>query len=232
MRWLLFTLTLLLPLFLSAQDKPQDNLLFNCFKQLVLKGEDNGTSVAFIKAAMGTMGVNNVFRNHSIDAEKKQHTILLRNGKTVVLSFAEEEQAAAASGFMSRNDDLLSADIRKYAMLCYAAMAKNLQVKYALFTYTDAINKLNADYPITDIAILLGLTLKPIKPCTVEELSHYNHILVRNYYYTAYAYLGFYDEVKLTNGIAPLSDFRKNHFGMPCSYKRCNITAAYRVDEI
>ena len=150
----------------------------------------------------------------------------------MVLSFAEEEAATAASGFMSRNADLLSADIRKYAALCYAAMVKNLQVKDALFRYDDAINKLNNKYPVTDIAILLGLQLKPIKPCTVEELAHYNHIMVCNYYYTGYAYLGYYDEVKLPNGIAPLADFRKNHFGMPCSYKRCNINAAYRVDEI
>jgi hypothetical protein len=232
MRKLFCLLITCLGLSASAQDKPEDNLLFNCFKQLVVKGEDNGTSVAFIKAAMGTFGVNNVFRNVNTDNAAKQHTILLRNGVTVVLNFAEVEEAGAAAGFMVRNNDLLSADIRRYALLCYAAMAKNLQVQRALPNYTAGIAMLNNNYPAKDIAALLGLMLKPIKPCTVEELSRYNHIMVRNNYYTSYAYLGYYDEVKLNIGFAPLEEFRKNHFGVSCAYKRCQINAAYRVDEI
>jgi len=233
MRQLLITLTLLAQLTVRAQERPSDNLMFNCFKNSATeKAEGNCVTVAFIKAAIGTFGVNNVFRSVNRDEDKKQYNIMLRNGSIVLLGFGELETATSVSGLRGTNTDLLSADICKYATLCYAVMAKKLQQTVTSHTFATALADLGDGYPIENIAILLGLALKPIKPVNTAALEHYNHIVVKNYYYTAYAYLGYYDEVKQTEGYAPLADMRKYHAGLPCAIKRCNITEAYRVDEM
>jgi hypothetical protein len=232
MRCLLITFLLLLHAILRAQDRPGDNLMFNCFKNTATdKAEGNCVTVAFIKAAIGTFGVNNVFRSVTREDDKKQYSIMLRNGDILLLGFDEMETAKKLSPLKAGNTDLLSADITKYAQMCYAAMAKKLQKSVGYITYAAALVDLNDGYPVENIAALLGLTLKPIKPVTTKELMHYNHILVKNYYYTAYAYLGYYDEVRQPEGYAQLEDIRKYHSGTPCFIKRCSISEAYRVDE-
>lgn len=233
MRCPLIILLLLLHITLQAQDRPADNLMFNCFKNTATdKTEGNCVTVAFIKAAIGTFGVNNVFRSVSREEEKKAYNIMLRNGEIILLGFDEMETAKKQSQLREKNTDLLSSDITKYAQMCYAVMAKKLQQSTTNHTFVTAMADLNDGYPVEDIAALLGLTLKPIKPVTTKELEHYNHILVKNYYYTAYAYLGYYDEVKQPDGYAPFDDIRKYHSGTPCFIKRCSINEAFRVDEL
>ncbi len=231
MRLLLIALLSCMYAPLYAQDNPADNLLFNCFKNTAA-GDTEGNSVlaAFLKAAIGTFGVNNVFRSELKENDKKQYNVLLRNGDIVVLGFAELETAEKLSGLKEGSTDLLSGDIRKYAQMCCAVMAKKLQMANAS-TFASAVADLADGYPVENIASLLGLVLKPVKPVNVDELAHYNHIIVKNRYYIAYAYLGYYDEVKEAKGYAPLGDMHKYHSGLPCLLRRCSISEAFRVDE-
>ena len=233
MRPLLITLILFMQLYACAQEKPADNLMFNCFKNTATdKEEGNCVAIAFIKAAIGTFGVNNVFRAVSRDDNIKAYSIMLRNGEIVSLAYAELDMANKTLALKGKNTDLLSGDICKYATLCYATMAKKLQLSTSNHTFATAIADLSDGYSIGHIATLLGLILKPIKPVNVKELAHYNHIVVKNHYYAAYAYMGYYDEVSEKQGYAPLDAIRKYHAGLPCALKRCNITEAYRVDEL
>lgn len=214
----------------SAQAS-DENPLFNTFKQGSVQGEGNASSVAIIKAAIGTFGVNNVFRYQSTDNAGGKLVIRLRNDETITLTFAEWKQAAAASAFSEKNTDLLSYDIRKYAELCFAVMAKKLQQQNPRYNYVSALSDINDGIELSDAALLLGLKLKSLKPCTVDNLSHYNHIIVCNPYHVAYANTGYYDELNLA-GVATLEDFRQNHFGSKCALRRCNINEAFRVDEL
>lgn len=226
----LFLLACMIPTFCVAQNA-MENPLFNTFKQAATQGEGNSACVAVVKAAIGTFGVNNVFRYMTADNPASKYTLRLRNDETITLRFDELKQAGNASAFSEKSTDLLSADIRKYAQLCFAVMAKKLQLQNPGYTYTAAINDINDGFDITAATALLGLRLKSLTPCTVDNLSHYNHIIIRNHYHIAYANSGFYDEVKSQAGIASLSDFRQNHYGGKCALRRCNITDAYRVDE-
>ncbi|WP_276135226.1 hypothetical protein [Polluticoccus soli] len=214
----------------SAQTA-SDNPLFNTFKQGLVQGEGNAASVAVIKAAIGTFGVNNVFRYFSTDNAAGKYTIRLRNDETITLTFTELKQAATASAFSEKSTDLLSHDIRKYAELCFAVMAKKLQQQNPRYNYVSAVSDINDGIEPADAAALLGLKLKSLKPCTVDNLSHYNHIIVCNPYHIAYANTGYYDELKNQAGVATLNDFRQNHYGAKCALRRCNISEAFRVDE-
>jgi hypothetical protein len=208
-----------------------ENPLFNTFKQGSMQGEGNSASVAVIKASIGTFGVNNVFRYQTTDNVAAKYIIRLRNEETITIRFDELKQAAAASAFSEKSTDLLSADIRKYAQLCFATMAKKLQLQNPRYNFTTAISDINDGFELADAAALLGLKLKSLKPCTVDNLSHYNHIIVCNPYHVAYANTGYYDELKSQAGVATLDDFRQNHFGSRCALRRCNISEAFRVDE-
>jgi hypothetical protein len=208
-----------------------ENPMFNTFKQGVLKDDGNCNCVAVVKSAIGTFGVNNVFRYVATDNASAKYTVRLRNEQTIILTFAELEEAKSISGFSEKAKDLLSADIRKYALFCFAVMAKRLQLSNPAYSYKTAIADINDGYELHATAALLGLQLKPLKPCSFENLSTYNHIIILNSYYTAYANTGYYDETNVPSGYAPLNDFKQYHSGSGCMFKRCNISEAFRIDE-
>jgi hypothetical protein len=210
---------------------PSDNPLFNTFKQGPVKDGDNGAVVAVVKAAIGALGVNNVFVYVTNDEVKQKYIVTLRDGQNISLKYTELQEAATSAGFSEKAKDVLSADIRKYGIFCFAVMAKNLKKQAPDATYTSAIATLNKGYSVEDAAALLGLKLQRLKPCTIENLSHYNHIIVMNRYYTAYANTGYYDELNLPAGLAALDNFRQNHNGFLCKLSMCNISEAYRIED-
>ena len=214
-----------------AQPSAVENPLFNTFKQGNTTNEGNSATVALIKAAIGNFGINNVFRYVYTDNGGKKYNVRLRNEKRITLTFAELEQAKGQAAFRERAADPLSGEIKKYAIFCFAVLAKILQDQYPGYTYAAAISDLNDGYELTDIATLLGLQLKKLEPCSIPNLSQYNHIIVRNNYHIAYAHTGYYDECNTQAGMAALNAFRDNHAGGSCSFKKCNINQAFRVDE-
>lgn len=208
-----------------------ENPLFNTFKQNTVKGDDNNNTVAVIKSAIGTFGVNNVFRYVHTDEVARKYSVRLRSEERLALTYAELEEAAAHCNLPGKAQDMLSADIRRYAIFCFAVMAKKLQLQQPALSYRSAINTLNHTYDLAAASALLGLRLKPLKPCTIGNLSGYNHIIVCNAFYTAYANSGYYDESNSPTGIASLSDFKQNHSSGGCFFGRCNINEAFRIDE-
>lgn len=219
---------LLLQLKALAQS-PAENPLFNTFKQGLVKDGDNGAIVAVVKAAIGSLGVNNVFVYVTNDEVKQRYIVNLRNSEKIILKYSELREAGAFAGFDEKAKDILSCDIRKYAIFCYAVMAKNLKTQHDNMDYATAIATLNSGYSVEEAAALLGLKLQRLKPCSIENLSHYNHIIVMNRYYTAYSNTGYYDELNLPGGMAMLSNFRQNHNGFLCKLSLCNISEAYRI---
>lgn len=208
-----------------------ENPLFNTFKTGTPKGGSNNNAVAIVKSAIGTFGVNNVFRYVNTDDGAKKYFVRLRNDENLVLSFEELQEARAYCCFTEKARDILSADIRKYAVFCFAVMAKKMQRENPAYTYMAAINAINDNYGLAETAALLGLRLKPLKPCTVNNLAGYNHIIVCSQFYTAYANMGYYDETGNSPGMSLLADFRHNHPGNNCLFGRCNINEAFRIDE-
>jgi hypothetical protein len=222
---------LLASYFCGAQPAAVENPLFNTFKQGNTKNEGNSATVALIKAAIGNFGINNVFRYVYTDNAGKRYNVRLRNEKRITLTFAELDQAKSLAAFKERAADPLSGEIKKYAVFCFAVMAKKLQDQYPHYSYAAAIADLNDGYELAGAASLLGLQLKKLVSCAISDLSQYNHIIVRNNYHIAYAHTGFYDECNTQAGMASLNAFRDNHAAGSCSFKKCNINEAFRVDE-
>src|SRR4249919_1300138 len=94
---LLFVLFTFLTIYTKAQViQVTDEQLFNAFKQDIVSfeskwkrfgGGGNCASIALIKAAIGTFGINGVFKNVSVDSVNKLVHVRLKNDKNVDLTF-------------------------------------------------------------------------------------------------------------------------------------------------
>jgi len=86
----------------SGQNKPEDNILFNAFKQGQVNGGGNCASIALIKMAIGTYGVGNVF-NYTISPNNNSIIVKLKNDTTVEVLYTEIAQATKENGFVIKS---------------------------------------------------------------------------------------------------------------------------------
>jgi hypothetical protein len=124
--------------------------MITCFKQ----GEkNNGAAVALIKASIAAFEVGNVFKERTMANGNMEAT--LKNGTVHLLSPDELKAAKEACGF-DINSCRDSTAIR-YAIKCYAVMAKERQADVPGIDYATALRQLEGEPEISTIYTLLGL---------------------------------------------------------------------------
>ena len=122
---------------LSAQEikKVDSDVLFTCYKQ----GKSGDcVSVGITKAAICVFGINGVFKERIIDATHTEVT--LKNGKKYTLLKEEFEMADTAMHIKLGKDG--DQEIMRYAIKCFAVMAKVKQDLESIPTFEEAIHKL------------------------------------------------------------------------------------------
>jgi hypothetical protein len=213
-----------------------DQQLFNTFKQDIVEfegfwdkfgGGGNCASIALIKSAIGTFGINGVFKNLTVDSVRKIVRVTLRNNEVIDLTFDRLEDGKNHFSITKIGQDIISKQIADYSRLCFAVMCRKEQLLlgYDSKYFYRGVDKLNKGQDASEIYKLLGLTNLVVQDLSIENLKKYKNLLIYNNIHAVYSSLGYYDEFfnGTITGIEPLSDLNKFH----CKNDDCEITGAY-----
>ena len=217
------------PLYTTAQSNLthniNDTLLINVFKQS--KRYNNCSSIALIKAAMGTFGISALYKQ-SFTADSNSIVFTLRNREVVTVEKKEIHFSVMNNGFIAKHDR-----IKSIADTCFAIMCKKQQLKDSS-NFEAAVGKLNSGYITLNIASLLGIGFKRINATSIKTLSKFKHIVVYNYYHAAYSSNGMYDESVSKTGMERLRNFKWNHLGKDYTYisELCDIKEGLEIIDL
>jgi predicted XRE-type DNA-binding protein len=123
--------------------------MVNCFSQ---GDKDNAAAISLIKASIAAFDLGHVF-------EEKASTIgmdiILKNGNKHFLTQNELKQAQVAADLRLKN--CKDSTALKYAVKCYALMAKQRQLEVPGTDYGTALKYLDGEVEVDNIYELLGL---------------------------------------------------------------------------
>ena len=217
-----------------------ENDLFNAYKQDLVKfqgtlsklgGGGNCASIALIKSAIGTFGINGVFKDVKSDSTTKTVTVVLRNDDVVSLSFDRLSNGKKYFAIKNIGNEKIHKDIAEYSRFCFAIMCRRQQLKmgYDKSHFYRAVDRLNKGYSASEIYELLGLRKKEINDLTHENLSKFKNIVLYNSPHAVYSSYGNYDEFfrGTVSGIEPLA--RLNYFHCK-TQNGCPIQGAYVLE--
>jgi len=108
-------------------------------------------------------------------------------------------------------------------------MAKMNEKVNEYSSYKEALEYLLNGYTTTVVYELLGLKFKSIGT-DFGILRENTNIIFYNFYHAVYSSYGYYDETKSASGFSLNENFRKNRFGIKCSWYLCNIRNAYILE--
>lgn len=189
----------------AQQHAPQDNVLFNAFKQGNVNGGGNCASIALIKASIGTYGVGNVFIS-SKDEKNKILSVRLKDNTTYSIPFSEIDLAIKENGFEIKSQLKEALKIKAYADTCFAVMVK-VQEKISNYdSYEKSLSSLLNGYNTPNVYELLGVKFKQISNA---ELKSNANIIFYNSYHAVYSSFGYYDETKSVSGYSLNANFKK-----------------------
>ncbi|WFB69111.1 hypothetical protein [Chryseobacterium sp. WX] len=231
MKTKLLTLALITVRFFSVsaqQHLPEDNLLFNAFKQSNVNGGGNCASIALIKASIGTFGLGKVFTSER-DNLNMVLKVKLKNSTQCNIKYSEIDQSIKENGFKLNSTSEAAIAIKSYADTCFAVMVKvnELISKQKFKSYEESLSSMLDGYYTPNIYSLLGLKFKQIPS---NELVNYNNVIFYNSYHAVYSSYGYYDETKSTSGYSPNSSFSINRFGYKCSWYLCKPRKAFVIE--
>lgn len=145
----LFALSVFL-ICLSGNAQVDCDKLFDSFKQ---GDTTNCASIAFIKAALNIYGLDQLFLK---ERSNEGYKITLKNNEVIYLSDNEIKQAEISADFKILNDRPESKEIKDYAVLCYAAMAKYKEKLEEYKTYAESLQDLEYGAQAKNIYKYLG----------------------------------------------------------------------------
>lgn len=208
----------------SASNPFNNTTITNAFKQG--KHYNNCSSIALIKAAIGTFGLEKVFKQ--VLRQNDSVVFKLRNGEQIAITPAEISYCTLNNGFILKSTDTAAIKIKNFADTCFAVMCKKEQLLDSS-TFEAAVERLNIGYKTSEISVLLGVKFKSIQPLNLKNLSRYEHIIIYNYYHAAYATNGIYDEPLNKTGLEKIGKFPSNHLGKDYEYipYLCEIREGY-----
>ncbi|MBS1586030.1 MAG: hypothetical protein JSS82_10860 [Bacteroidetes bacterium] len=195
--------------------------LFGAYKQSAVRfkiwfnrfhGGGNCASIALIKAAIGTYGVNGVLKKVETDEKNSLYKITLKNNEQISLSFRDYQMGSNGFYIERAGTDELSKKVMAYSKLCFATMCKVLQGRHNR-SYKFYVDRLNYGYDAEDISDLLGLTRVDITDVSDGNLAKLKNAVLYNPYHAIYGSSGNYDEA-FTNsktGIEPVSKLADFH---------------------
>lgn len=236
---LITILILLISLYTNSQVKNvTEEQIFKAFKQDIVKfqgylsmigGGGNCASIALIKSAIGTFGINGVFKEVKIDSLKEMVYVTRRDNKIIDLTF-ERLQNGKDHFFIIANTDKLAKEISDYAAFCFAVMCrgKQLQLGYDEKYFYRGVDNLNKGEPTETIYTLLGLNKEQITNLNINNLRNYKNLVLYISPHAVYSSSGNYDEFfsGTITGIEPLE--RLNYFH--CKTENgCPILGAYSL---
>lgn len=210
----------------TGQVPPAENILFNAFKQGNVNGGGNCASIALIKASIGTFGVGKVF-DCSTNLSDSIINVKLRNDSTLTITFKEIQKAIKENGFVEKLHSEDAKEIKKYADTCFAVMVKMNEILRECDSYSESLSALLNGYNTPIVYKLLGVKFKEIP---TGSLSESTNVVIYNSYHAVYSSYGYYDETKSTKGYSPNGSFRKNRFGIKCSFYGCKPRRAFLVE--
>lgn len=211
-----------------AQQQP--NPIFNAFKQGYVKEGGNCSSIAVIKAAIGTFGIGKVFQEDRASRTNDNFTYILKNGDKVTLNHREIQEATERAKFIQKDSTLEAIAIKCFADTCYAVMCKHLMtIDTSIKTYSAAITRLNSGYKTAEIGTVLGIKLVRIETTCQCNLSDYENIIIYNIKHAAYASRGEYDESGAKTGKKLTKNLRWQRMGFKCGFFFCGIRGAFRI---
>jgi len=234
---------LFITLTLCVHSNAQVNLVteeqvFKAFKQDIVKfqgylsmvgGGGNCASIALIKSAIGTFGINGIFKELKIDSLNEMVYVTRRDNKVIDLTF-ERLENGKEHFFITPNTDELSIQISDYGRFCFAVMcrAKQLDLGYDKKYFYRGVDNLNKGEPTENIYTLLGLQKENISDLSLDNLSKYKNIVLYNAPHAVYSSSGHYDEFFMgtITGIEPLNRLSYFH----CKNENsCPILGAYTL---
>lgn len=236
---ILFLSSLILGLVSNAQIKNvTEEQLYKAFKQDIVEfegylsmigGGGNCASIALIKSAIGTFGINGVFKDVKIDSLNEIVHVTRRDNKIIDLTFDRLEHGKDHF-YIKPNSDEISKQISDYAAFCFAVMgrAKQLELGYDKKYFYRAIDNLNKGEPTESINKLLGLQKEQIVDLSFDNLRKYKNIVLYNAPHAVYSSSGNYDEFfrGTITGIEPLDKLSFFHCK---NEKSCPILGAYTL---
>lgn len=220
---------ILILFFISAsaqQHLPQDNLLFNSFKQSNVNGGGNCASIALIKASIGTFGIGKVFTSKKDDVNKVLN-VTLRDNNSYEIKYSELDESIKENGFKIKSQNSEAKNIKAYADTCFAVMVRVNEKIWEYDSYTESLSSLLNGYNTPNVYRLLGIKFKQI---STDELSNNNNIIFYNSYHAVYSSYGYYDETKSNSGYSLNSKFDNNRFGPKCSWYFCKPRKAFIIE--
>lgn len=209
----------------AQEHAPEDNVLFNAFKQGNVNGGGNCASIALIKAAIGTFGVGNVFTS-SKDEENKILLVRLKDDTSYSIPFSEIDLSIKENGFKIKSQLDQALKIKAYADTCFAVMVKVQEKIQKYDSYEKSLSSLLNGYYTPNVYKLLGVEFKEIPK---EDLKNNANVIFYNYYHAVYSSFGYYDETKSLLGYSLNTNFKKNRFGPKCSWYLCKPRKAYII---
>jgi hypothetical protein len=232
-----FSIFILLTLSTNAQIiQVSEEQMFKAFKQDIVKfegylsmvgGGGNCASIALIKSAIGTFGINGVFKSVKVDSTNEMVYITRRDDKVIELTFDRLENAKEHF-FITPNTDEISKKISDYGAFCFAVMcrAKQLNMGNDKKYFYRAIDNLNKGEAAETIYQLLGLQKQNISDLNVDNLKKYKNLVLYIAPHAVYSSSGNYDEFfsGTITGIEPLN--RIGYFHCK-SENSCSILGAY-----
>lgn len=220
---------------ITSFGQANDSLLFIGFKQGTVESDakkaGNCASVAIIKAAIGTYGVNKVF---SIHEQRDTVLVILKNGTKLALSKSELDLASKKSAFIPGDTTKLPVmELYRYAQLCFAVLCKNYQNNFTKNkTYEQSIDIINQGYTTAEIYKLLGLKVKEVgNNPSYETLKPYKNLVLWNSAHGVYFNEGYYDEAFVQGiSIEKIENLRVHHCGVKGWLKNgCKPRNAYYI---
>jgi hypothetical protein len=225
MKKLLLFILLIESLYSKGQNQPEENPLFNAFKQGNVAGGGNCASIALIKACIGTFGIGKVFTYTKSDSDSLI-IVKLRTDSIIKVTFKEIKEATKENGFISKSQTLEAKKIRSYADTCFAVITKVNEILWEYDSYSESLSALLNGYNTPNIYRLLGVKFKEI---STSDLKNNTNIVTYNSYHAVYSSYGFYDETKSLIGYSPNGSFNKNRFGIKCSWYGCKPKRAFVI---
>ncbi len=216
----------------------QDSVIFNAFKQsrikkatifgLFHKGGGNCASVAIIKCAISTIGLNKVFKK--VDSSENDFIVDLYNGETV--SFTKQDLYKTLPlkiGLLQIKKDSLSNKIFSYAKFCFAVMGAELKKQRGLKKFAKAVDVLDMGIDVSGAYKLLGLDTVSV---SLANLKKTKNLIIYNSCHAVFSSAGFFDEASAEdNGkffISPIDSFEIWHTK---SRRPDPIQAAYSIKQ-
>lgn len=124
-----------------AEQEPKDTLLFNAFKQGEVDGGGNCSSIALIKAAIGTFGIGNVFNYSNVPGDN-MIVVKLRNDSMLSVKYVDISDPIKNNGFKMKAEGQEAKRIKEYADTCFTVLVKMNQIMRNQTTYKRSLDTL------------------------------------------------------------------------------------------